>query len=120
MNSLCYPDNPPISIGDEVPGNTGVQNSSGVRACLDGWIASGATILVPLYEVCNDCNGTNSTFTVVNIAAFVLTSYTTSGGAINTLTGRFIGVSELQTVPAGSGNGPPEPGDTSVFLGLIR
>lgn len=119
-NSLCNPDNPVVSIGDLVPGNTGTQNSDGVRDCLDQWILSGATILVPLFEVCNDCNGTNSTFRVMGFAAFVLTSYTTSGGAINSLTGRFVGISDLTTVPAGTGSGPPKAGDTSVFLGLIR
>ena len=119
-NSICNPDNPPISIGDIVPGEPGVHNSSGVRGCLDQWIASGATILVPLYQVCNNCNGNNATFIVSGFAAFVLTDYTISHGAINTLTGRFVGVSDLTSVPAGSGYGPPSPGDLTVSLGLIR
>lgn len=118
--SLCNPDNPIVSIGDSIPGEPGVHNSSAIRACLDQWIASGATILVPLFQQCNPCNGNNAQFIVTGFAAFVLTGYTISHGAINTLTGRFVGVSDLLSVPAGSGNGPPGTGDPSVFLGLIR
>lgn len=118
--SICSPDNPLVSIGDWIPGEPGVHNGSDVRACLDKWIASGATVLVPLWSTCSACNGNNAQYQVVGFASFILDSYTISHGAINTLIGRFQGVSSLTSVPAGTGDGPPQAGDISVSLGLVR
>lgn len=122
VSSLCNPDNPALAIGDVVPGDPGVTNSTNVRACLQQWIDSGATVLVPLFTNCSPCNGNNSQFTVSGFAAFVLTSYSTSGGAINTLQGYFVGITDYTSVPAGSGSGPPPPGagDTTIQLGLVN
>ncbi len=120
--SLCNPDNPALQVGDWVPGDTGVTNSSNVRDCLQQWIDSGATVYVPLFKNCSPCNGNNAQFQIYGFAAFVLTSYTTSGGAINTLQGYFVGTAGFTSVPAGSGTGPPPPtqGATTIQLGLVR
>lgn len=118
--SLCTPDNPALTVPIYVPGDTGVTNSAGIRDCLDYWIASGTTILIPLFDQCDPCNGTTAQFRVIGFVAFVLTGYNTSRGAINTLTGTFVEYSSLTSVPAGGGSGPPSAGDKTVMLGLIR
>jgi Flp pilus assembly protein TadG len=122
--SLCNPDNPPLypppgpPPQSVVPGDPGVTNSINVRDCLDQWI--GATVLIPVFSGCSPCNGNNARYYYVGYEAFVLTGYTTSGGAINSLSGYFQTYSPLTSVPAGSGNGPPQPGDLNISLGLVR
>jgi hypothetical protein len=124
VNSLCNPDNPPLYPPpgppgpSVVPGDPGVTNASGVRACLDQWI--GATVLIPVFSGCTDCNGNNAQYVYYGYESFVLTGYTTSGGAINSLSGYFQLYSPLASVPAGTGSGPPEPGALHVSLGLVR
>ena len=122
MASLCNPNNPALSIGSVVPGNPGVTNSTNVRACLQQWIDSGATVLIPLFTNCSPCNGNNAQYTVSGFAAFVLTGYTTSGGAINTLQGYFVGVTDYTSVTPGTGSAPPPPGvgDITIQLGLVQ
>lgn len=121
VDSLCNPNNPALQIGDVVPGDPGVTNSTDVRSCLQKWIDTGATIYVPLFNACSPCNGNGAQYTVSGFAAFVLTSYTTSGGAINTLQGRFVDIADFTSIPAGSGTGPPPPAPgTTIQLGLVR
>lgn len=118
--SICNPDNPAMTFPTWVPGEPGAHNGSDVRACLDRWIASGATLLIPIFDACQPCNGNNASYHVTGLAAFVLTGYDGSGPAITSLSGRFVEYSPLTFVPAGSGAGPPQPGDPTYFLGLVR
>jgi hypothetical protein len=119
-NSICFPDNPQFTLPHDFPGDPGASNSSGVRNCLTGWITSGATVLIPVVSGCDPCNGNGATFTVTGVAAFVLTSFSASGPAINSLQGRFVEYYGLPTVPGGLGSAPPRPGDPTYFLGLVR
>ncbi len=118
-NSLCYPDNPSFTMPFDFPGAPGATNGSNVRACLDQYIQDGTTVLIPVVSGCNPCNGNNAVFTVTGVAAFVLTGYTQSGGAINSLAGDFVRYYDAPSVPAGLGHAP-QPGDSAYFLGLIR
>ena len=119
-SSICNPDNPALAFPVWVPGEPGAHNGSNVRACLDKWVASGATVLVPVFDACQPCNGNNASYHVTGLAAFVLTGYDGSGPAIQTLRGRFIRHSSLTSVAPGSMSGPPQPGDPTYFLGLVR
>jgi Flp pilus assembly protein TadG len=118
--SLCSPDNPEFSMPYDFPGDPGASNSSGVRACLDGWITAGTTVLIPVVSGCDPCNGNLASFTVSGVAAFVLNGYTGSGPSINSLSGRFVEYYGLPTVPGGLGSAAPQPGDPTSFLGIIR
>ncbi len=118
--SICYPDNPAMTFPVWIPGEPGAHNGSDVRACLDGWIASGATVLIPVFDACQPCNGNNAKYNVTGLAAFVLTGYDGSGPAITTVRGRFVQYSGLTSVGAGSLSGPPAAGDPTFFLGLVR
>ncbi len=119
-SSICYPDNPAMTLPIWVPGEPGAHNGNDVRACLDAWIASGATVLIPVFDACQPCNGNNASYHITGLAAFVLTGYDGSGPAITTLTGRFVQYSGLTSVAAGSMSGPPQAGDPTYFLGLVR
>ncbi len=111
-DSICVPDNPALTLPTPVPGDPGVTNSSQVRDCLSQWI--GAIVLIPVFDTCTDCNGNNAEFNIIGYAAFQLTGFTTSGGAINTLTGDFV-----EYYPGGIG-ALPSPGDTTVNITLVR
>ncbi len=50
-------------------------NSSGARACLDGYIADQTVVYVPIWRQTNDRGGSNLEYEVTGVAAFVLTSY---------------------------------------------
>ncbi len=118
-NSICNPNNPAFTMPYTFPGDSGATNSSGVRACLDGWVTRGTTVLIPVATSCNPCNGSGAQFNVTKVAAFVLTGYTASGPAISSLTGSFVEYYPLPSVPGGYG-APPNAGDPAYFVGLIR
>ena len=46
--SICTPNNPGFTLPAEFPGDPGKSNSSSVRACLQQWVDSGATVLIPI------------------------------------------------------------------------
>ena len=126
--SLCHANNPPFSLdtpyddphgADEVwfyTGN-GKMNASAIRACLDEWIASGATVLVPVFDLVEG-NGTNVKYHVTGVAAFVLTAR--EQPAVDQIQGYFVQYYAYTDVPGGLGSQPPDPGDTTYFVGLVR
>jgi hypothetical protein len=117
-SSLCSPNNPEFTIPTTFTSSSGSTDSSAVRACLDQWIASGQTVLIPIYSTVEG-TGVNATYTIVGIASFVITSY--DQPAVGDIRGYFVGMySYINPIPAGVGSGPPKPGDTSVFIGLIK
>lgn len=117
--SICTPNNPAFTLPTQFPVDPGKSNSSSVRACLDGWIASGQTVLVPIYSTVTG-TGNNAKYTVVSIAAFVLTSR--DQPAVDNIRGYFVGMYDVAggTVPGSVGTVAPKPGDTTVFVGLVR
>jgi len=117
-DSICTPNNPSFPLPTTFPNDPGKSNSASVRACLDKWIASGQTVLIPVYsQVVGP--GNNATYTIVGIAAFVLTSR--DQPAVDDIRGYFVGMYGItDPVPAGAGSVPPKPGDTSIPIGLVK
>ncbi len=116
--SICTPDNPELTFPAWVTGDPGTSNSSSVRACVDYWIDSGTTVLIPMWDQVTG-NGNNTQFRVVGLAAFVLVAR--GQPAIDSIQGQFVGFYGLPSVSAGYG-GAPDPTDSngSYFLGLVR
>lgn len=119
-NSICNPDNPPLTFPTNISGEPGGHNGNDVRDCLDQWIDAGTPVLIPIFDTCEPCNGNNASFHVTGLASFVLTGYDGSGPAIVNITGRYVSTYGLPSVPAGIGLNPPSPGDQAVPIGLIR
>ena len=125
--SLCTPNNPYLQFPTLISGDPGKKNGSSVRACLQHWVNTGATVYIPLWQpgplappdqsCVTGGQGNNFNYCVTGLAAFVLTGF--DQPAVDQITARFIQFSALPSVPAGYG-GPPAPGDTSYFLGLVR
>ncbi len=137
-NSICNPNNisfsldspydSPGSYGGVIgtnpstgetwfPVDPGKSNSSAVRACLDGWIASGATVLLPVYDLITG-NGNNAAYHITGVAAFVLTSR--DQPAVDQIQGYFVEYFPYTDVPGGVGTLPPDASDTTFFLGLVK
>jgi hypothetical protein len=122
-DSICQPDNPLITFDQWIPGDPGKSNSSNVRACLDYWISTGATVLIPIWGPgCGDPAGAQGQgnsweYCIVGMAAFQLTWH--DQPAIDAIEGIFKGYYGLPTVPAGYG-GPPNPSNGVTFIGLVR
>ncbi len=115
--SLCTPNNPQFNLPTNFPGDPGKTNASGVRACLDKWIASGQTVLIPIYDTTTG-NGNGASYHVIGVAAFVLTAR--EQPAVDNIRGYFVEIFTANPVPGGLGSGPPTPTDTSFSLGLVR
>jgi Flp pilus assembly protein TadG len=134
---ICNPNNPAFSLDDpyDSPGtpggvmgtnpatgetwfpiDPGKSNASAVRACLDGWIDSGATVLIPIYDIVTG-NGNNAWYHITGVAAFVLTAR--EQPAVDQIQGRFVEYFPLSDVP-GAAQLPPGPGDTTVNLRLVK
>lgn len=124
--SICTPNNPGMTFPVYIDGDPGKSNSSSVRACVDMWIANGATVLLPLWDHTVG-NGNNTQFHVIGLAAFVLVDR--GQPAIDSIQGRFVGYYGLPSVGANYG-GPPtdctnpqggqSPCNAAYFIGLVR
>lgn len=99
------------------PVDPGKSNANDVRNCLDGWISSGATVLVPVYDIITG-TGNDAAYHITGVAAFVLTSR--AQPAVDNIQGYFVEYYPYTDVPGGSGSQPPDPSDTTYFLGLIK
>jgi hypothetical protein len=146
-DSLCTPDNPPFSLDSLLddpgdwkhkdatgtnpadgetwfPGGNGKMNSSGVRACLNHWITTGATVLIPIYDVTSDKVGGNNNgannlaYHIVGIAAMVLTAI--DQPAVDRISAKFIDYYPLTEIPAGGSISPPNPNSVTTFIGLVK
>jgi Flp pilus assembly protein TadG len=129
--SLCTPNNPPMTFPVIIPGEPGKHNKSGVRDCLQGWVGSGATVLLPIWDTCGTdaeasngkCNGNPASYHVTGLAAFVLTSF--DQPAIDQITGKFVGYYTLPSIDSNYGPPPCQYGvggctSTTAFIGLVR
>jgi hypothetical protein len=140
--SMCTPDNPPFTLDSQTdspgdwlkgyvlgtnpadgetwfPAGNGKMNSSGMRACLDKWIDSGTTVLIPIYDTLNSKpNGDNLAYHIVGLAAFVLTAR--EQPAVDQIQGYFVDYYPLSSVPGGTGWTPPDASDITTFLGLVK
>jgi Flp pilus assembly protein TadG len=126
--SICSPNNTGFSLDSpyddphgtgEVwfPVDPGKSNASAVRACLDGWIASKTTVLVPIYDLVEG-NGNNARYHITGVAAFILT--TREQPAVDNIQGTFVKYYPYTDIPGGLGTVPPDQSDTTYFLGLVR
>jgi Putative Flp pilus-assembly TadE/G-like len=134
---ICNPNNPGFSLDspydavgtpggvmgtDPATGETwfpidpGKSNSSGVRACLDQWITSKQTVLVPIYDVVHG-NGNNAWYHITGVAAFILTAR--EQPAIDQIQGMFVEYYPLSEIPGNLGTLPTQ-GDTSYSVSLVR
>ena len=137
-DSVCEPNNPPFSLDSPYdsqgsyggvigtnpatgetwfPIDPGKSNKSSMRACLDHWIATGATVLVPMYDIVTG-NGNSAAYHITGVAAFILTSR--EQPAVDNIQGTFVAYYNFADVPGGAGWIPPTPESTTVFLGLVR
>ena len=137
-DSICNPDNIPFSLDSPYdnpgsyggyigtnpadgetwfPVDPGKSNANDVRACLDGWINSGATVLLPVYDLITG-TGNNAAYHITGVAAFVLTSR--AQPAVDNIQGYFVEYYPYTDVPGGLGSQPPDPSDTTFFLGLVK
>ena len=137
-DAICNPQNPAFSLDSpyDSPGayggvmgtnpstgetwfpiDPGKSNASAVRACLDGWIDSGATVLLPIYDLVTG-TGNNAAYHITGVAAFVLTSR--SQPAIDNIQGYFVEYYPYTDVPGGASAPPPGPEDTTYFIGLVK
>ena len=135
--SICTPNNPTFTLDDpfDDPGSyggtigtnpatgetwypidPGKSNASSVRACLDGWVNSHATVLVPIYDLVTG-NGNNAAYHITGIAAFRLESR--SQPAIDNIRGTFLEYYPLTSVPGGFSL-PPDIGDSTYSVGLVQ
>lgn len=116
--SLCNPNNPEFYLPYTFPADPGKTNADDVRACLDGWIASGQTVLIPMYDIATG-TGNSATYQIIGVAAFVLTAR--DQPAADNIRGYFVEIYQYtDPVPAGVGSVPPGPDDTMYNLGIIR
>jgi hypothetical protein len=134
---ICNPQNPPfvldspydpIGVHGANPGvnpatgevwfpiDPGKSNSSGVRACLDQWIHSKATVLVPIYDVVTG-NGNNAWYHITGVAAFILTAR--EQPAVDQIQGMFVEYYPLSEIP-GNLSGLPTPASQSVGIALVK
>ena len=141
-DSVCTPNNPPFTLdsltdppGDWLhgdppgtnpvdgetwfPAGNGKMNSNELRACLDQYIASGTTVLIPIYDTLSSkAAGDNLAYHIVGLAAFVLTAR--EQPAVDQIQGYFVDYYPLSDVPGGSGWTPPDASDITTFLGLVK
>lgn len=116
--SLCEPDNPEFYLPNTFPADPGKTNADDVRFCLDKWINSGQTVLIPIYDLVSG-TGNNTEYRIVAIAAFKLTAR--EQPAVDNIRGQFIEIYPYtDPVPGGAGSRPPSPTDTSFSLTLVR
>ena len=140
-DSICTPSNPEFGLDSpfDSPGNydaksdpmgtnpatgetwfqidPGKSNKSSMRACLDGWINSGATVLVPIYDIVTG-KGQDKAYHITGVAAFVL--HSREQPAVDNIQGYFVEYYSLTSVPGGTGSLPPGPSDTTYQLGLVQ
>ena len=95
-NSICTPDNPPFTLPVDIDGSKGKTNSSQVRTCLDYWIDSGQTVLIPIYDTVTKDKGDN-VYHVIAVAAFVLTSR--EQPAVDNIRGYFVEIFPTNPIP---------------------
>jgi Flp pilus assembly protein TadG len=116
-DSICTPNNPDFTMPTTFPIDPGKSNSSSVRACLQNWVDSGATVLIPIYSTVQG-GGNKAIYTITGLAAMVLTSY--DQPAVDDIQGYFVGVYPYTSVPAGVTASPPSKDDSLVFMGLVK
>lgn len=137
-DAICTPQNPQFSLDSpyDNPGSyggvigtnpstgetwfpidPGKSNKNTVRSCLDKWIQSGATVLVPIYDLVTG-NGNNAAYHITGVAAFVLTSR--EQPAVDNIQGYFVEYYSFTNVPGGATSNPPDPSDQTYFLGLVK
>lgn len=133
---ICNPQNPSFSIDSpyDDPGTPGIMgtdpsngetwfpidpgksNADVVRDCLDEWIDSGATVLVPIYDLVVG-EGNNAWYHLTGVAAFVLTAR--EQPAIDQIQGYFVEYFPIGEVPGGITT-PPGEEDVSVQILLVK
>jgi hypothetical protein len=121
--SICTPNNPAFTLdgpfdsptgGGETwfAGARGSPRVADVSNCLHQWISNRTTALIPIYDVL-DADGE---YHITGVAAFVLVSL---GPVDDTMQGYFVEYVPFSGNP-NAGLSPPDQGDTTIFIGLVR
>jgi hypothetical protein len=122
VTSCLTPNNPGFTFPTWFHGATGQMNSSGIRGCLDGYIANQTVVYVPIWEQTNGQGGHNLQYEITGVAAFVLTGYDQHASSV---TGNFVEFYSYPSVPAGYGAPPcsattdPDCNERTNFIGLV-
>ena len=88
-----------------------------MRACLDGWITSGTTVLIPVYDIITGV-GNSAAYHITGVAAFQLTSR--EQPAVDNIQGNFVEYYAFSDVSGGAGTVPPDANDTTTFIGIVK
>jgi hypothetical protein len=117
VNSICTPNNPPLTVPVDIDGAPGKMNKKAGRDCLDEYIANGTRVLIPLWDGSDVGNGSHAEYHIIGFAAFILTDR--SQPAVDNIQGAFQEYYPILSVSGGFGT-EPQPGDATYFIGLIR
>ena len=118
-DSICTPNNPSFALPATFSSDPGKSNSSSVRDCLQKWVDSKETVLIPIVDKENE-QGQGSTYRIVEIAAFTITSF--SRPAVDQINGRFEGTLPYSqgATTAGGITRPPSAKSPFYYIGLAR
>jgi hypothetical protein len=114
---VCNPNNPGFGLGSSFVGRPTNPSPSVVNGCLDQWIRSGSTVLIPIYDKVTG-TGLSARYRIAGVAAFVLVSRgvpTTSD-----IRAFFVGTYAYPGAPTSAAAQPPSKDDSLYYLGLIR
>jgi hypothetical protein len=124
-DSICTPNNPAFALPATFSSDPGKSNSSSVRDCLQKWVDSKETVLIPIVDKENEQGqgqgqSQDSTYRIVEIAAFTITSF--SRPAVDQINGRFEGTLPYSqgATTAGGITKPPSAKSPFYYIGLAR
>jgi hypothetical protein len=111
----CALDNPAFSVSGAPTfvGAPGIDAFADMAPCLQKWIDTRATVLVPLYDQQSD-----GEYRVAGVAGFVLTAQ--GRPTDDSLQGYFVAYLPFAGTPDGTGTAVPRLGDPTVYLGLVK
>ncbi len=116
-DSVCAPDNGAFRLGSTTVRRAPSDSDwSRVRGCLQSWVSSGATVLIPIYDAGSSAPNPPS-YRIKAVAAFVIRSIDQPES--EDLRATFVGTYAYPTVPADASQ-PPSEDDSLYYLGLVN
>lgn len=115
-DSICHPNNKAFGIGGSI-GTGPVAVDPTEISCLDDWIRSKATVLIPVYGQPDDYV-LGKEYRIDRIAAFVIVSV--GQPTKHDLRAYFVGTYAYPITPAAVGDDPPDDTDSLYYIGLTK